>query len=148
MIEAAVVDASVGVKWVVNETDSDVARSLSQTSLHAPDLFPIECANILWKKARLRDLTRRNAMECLDILQQAPVAIVPTHELMPRALDLAFELQHPVHDCVYLALALLRGIPLVTADERLVKAARKVRKTSDKVILLSQIRVRRPSLPS
>jgi len=47
VIDAAVVDASVGVKWVVNEADSDLARSLSETSLHAPDLFPIECANIL-----------------------------------------------------------------------------------------------------
>ncbi|MGA3023478.1 MAG: type II toxin-antitoxin system VapC family toxin [Bryobacteraceae bacterium] len=143
MIEAAVVDASVGVKWVVNETGSDLARSLSQTSLHAPDLFPIECGNILWKKVRLRDLTRRNAMECLDTLLQAPVAIVPTQELMPQALDLAFDLQHPVSDCVYLALALLRGIPLVTADERLAKAARKSRKTTDKVILLPEIRAAR-----
>jgi predicted nucleic acid-binding protein len=51
-------------------------------------------------------------------------------------------LQHPVYDCVYVVLALQRGIPLVTADERLAKAARKFRKTADTVILLSEIRVR------
>ena len=143
MIDAAVVDASVGVKWVVNEADSDLARSLSETSLHAPDLFLIECANILWKKVRLRDLTRRNAAERLDTLLRAPVAIAPTHELMPHALDLAFDLRHPVYDCVYLALALLRGTPLVTADEQLAKAARKAGKTADRIVLLSELRGRR-----
>ncbi|MGA2185039.1 MAG: type II toxin-antitoxin system VapC family toxin [Bryobacteraceae bacterium] len=87
-------------------------------------------------------VVRRTAAECLDLLLQAPVAIVPTREMMPQALELAFDLQHPVYDCVYVVLALQRGIPLVTADERLAKAARKFRKTADTVILLSEIRVR------
>ena len=47
MIDAAVVDASVAVKWVVPETGSDLARSLSNASLEAPDLLLVECANIL-----------------------------------------------------------------------------------------------------
>jgi predicted nucleic acid-binding protein len=140
--EQAVVDASVAVKWVVNEVDSDLARALSEISLHAPDLFPIECANILWKKARLRDLTRRSAAERLDILLQAPVTIVSTQELMPRAMELAFDLQHPVYDCVYLALALQRKIPLITADERLVKTVRKSSGTAGKITLLSEMRLR------
>jgi predicted nucleic acid-binding protein len=139
LIEAAIVDASVGVKWVVDETDTDVARSLATCQLHAPNLFPIECANILWKKVRIRDLTRRNALDYLDLLQQAPVAIVPAYDLMAEALELALDLQHPVYDCVYLALALQRGVPLVTADQRLAIAARKFRKTKHVVILLSEI---------
>jgi predicted nucleic acid-binding protein len=49
------------------------------------------------------------------------------------------DLQHPVYDCVYLALALQRGLPLVTADQRLVTAAAKFRKTKGLIISLSDI---------
>jgi predicted nucleic acid-binding protein len=139
VIEAAVIDASVGVKWVVTETDTDLARSLSACRLHAPDLFAVECANILWKKVRIHELTRRHALDCLDLLRRAPFAIVPARDLMVEALELAFELRHPVYDCVYLALALRRGVPLVTADKRLATVAREFRKTKDVVVLLSDI---------
>ena len=61
MISAAVVDASVAVKWVVEESDSVQARSLSRARLEAPDLLPVECANILWKKERIGDLTKEQA---------------------------------------------------------------------------------------
>lgn len=139
MIEAAVVDASVGIKWVANETHTDLARSLATCRLLAPELFPIECANILWKKVRVRDLTRRDALSNLDLLRLAPVAIVSTRELMPQALELALELQHPVYDCVYLALAIRQGAPLVTADQRLVTAVARFRRAKDLIIPLSEI---------
>ena len=48
---AFIVDASVAVKWVVDEQFSDAARLLAGARLYAPDLLYIECANILWKKA-------------------------------------------------------------------------------------------------
>jgi predicted nucleic acid-binding protein len=121
------------------ETESEFARLLSASDLQAPDLFPIECANILWKKVRIRELTRRNARDCLELLRQAPVKIVPTHELIAEVLDLAVDLEHPVYDCVYLTLALREGVPLVTADRRLAAAARGFRKTKGADILLSEI---------
>ena len=61
MRDAAVVDASVAVKWVVDEADSGPARSMADARLEAPDLLLVECANILWKKAGIGDLTRQQA---------------------------------------------------------------------------------------
>ena len=46
-----------------------------------------------------------------------------TRTWCPEALRLAQLLDHPVYDCVYLALALLREVPVVTADRRFVAAA-------------------------
>ena len=138
MIAAAVVDASVAVKWVVEEPGSDQARMLARARLEAPDLMAVECANILWKKARMGDIDARQARERLDALLQAPVALTPSRDLLGRALGLALELEHPVYDCLYLALALVRGVPLVTADERLAKAVRK-RKRAVRVTLLSEV---------
>jgi predicted nucleic acid-binding protein len=45
--------------------------------------------------------------------------------MMPRALELAFELGHPVYDCAYLALAETLDQQLVTADERFLKRVRR-----------------------
>ena len=136
---AAVVDACVAVKWVVEEAGSDTARSLSPTRLEAPDLLLIECANILWKKVRLGDLSPRDAAVRLDVLMVAPVKLTAGGELLKSALELALELQHPVYDCMYVALALRRDIPLVTADERLAAAVRKRRKLAARVLLLSEL---------
>lgn len=139
MIEAAIIDASVAVKWVVEESGSDRARGLSQARLEAPDLLPVECANILWKKVRLGDLRQQEAARRLDLLLRAPVVLAGSRDLLEAALELAFELKHPVYDCVYLALALRRAIPLVTADQRLVAAARRRRRTAGCVRLLADL---------
>jgi len=40
-----------------------------------------------------------------------------------NALRIAVQLDHPVYDCVYLALAVETGLQLLTADQRLFRAA-------------------------
>ncbi len=138
-MKAAIVDASVSVKWVVKESASDRARLLSQSRLEAPDLLPIECANILWKKVRVRDLTPEEASAGLELLLQAPVSLAESRHFLDSALRLSLELHHPVYDCVYLALALRRGIPLVTADDGLVAAVRKSPKVARHVVRLADL---------
>lgn len=45
-----VVDASVAIKWVIDETDSAAASRLVGTApLMAPDLIGAELANVLWR---------------------------------------------------------------------------------------------------
>jgi predicted nucleic acid-binding protein len=124
---------------VVEEAGSDRARRLSRVRLEAPDLLLAECANILWKKTRLDDLSRRDASEGLALLLRAPVTLADSRGLVDPALQLSFELNHPAYDCLYLALAVRRGIPLVTADERLVSAARRQRKRAHSVMLLKDL---------
>ena len=118
-----VVDASVAVKWVVEEEFSDAARRLAGATLYAPDLLYIECANILWKKTTKGDLSRPQAARALKDLQTSPVLIAGSGPLLEKALAIAELLRHPVYDCVYLALAVEKKIPLVTADERLARVA-------------------------
>lgn len=50
-----------------------------------------------------------------------------TDALIAPAVRLMLSLQHPVYDCLYLALAEREGMPLVTADERQFAAARRAR---------------------
>ncbi len=46
-----VIDASIAVKWVVDENGTPEALALrARAKLIAPELLIAECANILWKK--------------------------------------------------------------------------------------------------
>jgi predicted nucleic acid-binding protein len=134
-----IVDASVAVKWVVEEEFSGAARSMAGADLYAPDLLYIECANILWKKTTKGDLTEAQASQALKELQTSPVVIVASAPLLERALAMAGRLRHPVYDCVYLTLAADRKVPMVTADERLARVAAKFRLPAFAVLTLKEI---------
>ena len=118
-----VVDASVAIEWVVEEEGSDAATTILDAGhrLHAPDLLIPECGNILWKMVRRGEATSEEAGLMAGLLQRAAVELVPARPLMAAALRIAVERGHPAHDATYLALALDRGCPFVTADGRLAR---------------------------
>lgn len=119
------VDASVALKWLVKEVNSDKALALPATGpLIAPDLLWTEVANGLWRKAARGDIDAASALAVLPVLDAMIDERVSSSDVTRAALALAMELQHPVYDCVYLALARQRDIPLVTADERLIDKIR------------------------
>ena len=119
-----VVDASVAVKWVVEEAGTAAALALRQAArLIAPDLIAAECANILWKKIQRGELSPEEGFLAARLLYSAEIEMVPTCSLMEAATRPAVALDHPAYDCLYLALAADRGCRFVTADERLLRKA-------------------------
>jgi hypothetical protein len=48
----------------------------------------------------------------------APIDVRPSGTLAAAAPQIALDLAHPVHDCIYLALATTEGVPMVTAGRR------------------------------
>ncbi len=118
---AFVVDASIAVKWVVEEDGTPQALALRQRAkLIAPELLVAECANILWKKVRRRELSKDEAVLASRLLQAAEIELQSTRSLLEPATRIAIELEHPAYDCVYIALAVANGCQFVTADESLV----------------------------
>ena len=111
-----VIDASVALKWVVSEADSDAADAILDQDLMAPVLWLAEAANVLWRKARTREITAEEANARLSELRKAPVASLSMEPYLERALELAVEIGHPAYDCIYLALALHHRTYVVTAD--------------------------------
>lgn len=65
--------------------------------------------------------------------------LAESRRLLEPAIEMSFDLRHPVYDCVYLALALQRQLPLVTAGERLVTAVRKLPRLAVHVMLLASL---------
>ena len=121
----AVVDASVAVKWVIGEAGSEHAVALKGARLYAPDLWVAECANVLWKKAARNEISADEADAAAMALEAAEVELVATRPLLARAVGLAAQLGHAAYDCFYLLAAADLGLPLITADARLVALARR-----------------------
>ena len=118
---ACVIDASVVVKWVLDEPGSEAALALARERLLAPDLLDVECASVLWKAVRRGELRPEEAAERLALIAEAPIERLPGAVLLPGAMRHALRLGHPVYDCLYLEAAAWTGLPLVTADCRLAR---------------------------
>jgi predicted nucleic acid-binding protein len=121
-VNTLVIDASIAIKWVIEEEGTPQALTLRRTArLLAPELLVAECANILWKKARRNELSREEALLAARLLQTAAIELVPTRSLLAAATRIAIELDHPAYDCHYLALAIENDCRFVTADERFLR---------------------------
>jgi predicted nucleic acid-binding protein len=117
-----VVDASVVVKWVVNEPGTPQALVLlSGYNLAAPDLILAECANIFWKKVRRGELTVEEARFAALMIEGSDLQLREMLPIWLLAIELATRIDHPAYDCLYLALALKEQLQFVTADDSLVR---------------------------
>ena len=122
-----VVDASVGIKLFVIEPFSDHADALFDyltadppARFYVPDLFFIECTNILWKYVRRFGYPLESARRDIADLTGLPLHTISTRELADEALEIAVAHGITAYDAVYVALACRLSLPLVTADEALV----------------------------
>lgn len=135
-----VVDASVAVKWVIAEADSAQARAVAYgRTLLAPELLLVECANILWKHQRRGEVGPDIGTAAFMTLRMAPFVWTHDADLVDDARRLSAELDHPVYDCLYLALALRHGVPVITADRRFADVARKSPALSGSLVALGAL---------
>lgn len=125
----AVIDASVLAKLFLPELGSDLAERVvsSHRIIFVPDLACIEVASALLRAHRNATVSEEFARSQLVAWRQftelGSVRLVPFGELLMQAEDLSMQLRHPLADCLYLALAAQRDIPLVTADKPFVEKA-------------------------
>lgn len=123
-----VIDASIAVKWVVDESGTSEALALrGRGRLIAPDLLVAECANILWKKVQRRELSKDEALLAARLLQGAEIELLPSRALLEVATRFAIELSHPAYHCLNLALAVKNDCRFVTADSGFMRKLGQVR---------------------
>jgi predicted nucleic acid-binding protein len=118
-----IIDASVALKWFMEEPESDVARRIldGDEPLAAPDLIIAEVCNGAWKAVRRNLMTAIQADAMAHQLPRVFKALHPAEGLAAAAMQMARDLDHPVYDCFYLALAEQRDARMVTADRRLIE---------------------------
>jgi predicted nucleic acid-binding protein len=123
-----VLDASVGIKLFIDEEFSDKVQRLftklaedPQAEIHVPDLFYVECANILLKYTRRFNRPLEDSLADLRDLNELALKVTSTSELIEDALALATEMNLTAYDACYAVLAQKLESSLVTADAPLAK---------------------------
>ncbi|MCY3655233.1 MAG: type II toxin-antitoxin system VapC family toxin [Chloroflexota bacterium] len=141
--ERVVVDASVAVKWLVEEVDSEEAIKLGQgwaeagVALAAPHLLPFEVANALHRRVLSEELSIDRVGVLVDFLLDMGIELFGVSALHLRALTLASELnQQAAYDSHYLVLAEELDCEFWTADARFYRAASP---TVDRIRLLGGV---------
>lgn len=135
MVEGAqvlVVDASVAIKWYVEEDYREQALNLrrdyydGRIALASQPLLFYEVANALRYHVALSPSDVRRSINSLLDMQLD--LLTPMGEILEAAVDLAFNEGITVYDAVYLALAEYLGSKVVTADEKLLEKLSEGRK--------------------
>lgn len=122
MTETLIIDASIAIKWVVEEDGTPQALGLRQAyRFAAPELLTVECANILWKKAQRGELSHEEAKLAAKLLERSNIELFGMRGLLAQATELAIAIGHPAYACLYVCLAVGRNWRFVTADERLIR---------------------------
>jgi len=122
---AAVLDASVAVRWVVTEPGSETAAELFGRQIRwvAPRLLLVEFASALRRKVLEGLITTDDATDSmeflLNVIERGSIRLAADERIVASALQFAVSNRHRVPDCLYLALAHDEGVALVTADSRL-----------------------------
>ena len=127
---SVVVDASLAVKWLVEEEDSGKAHAVLQSWVArdvtriAPHLLPFEVANALHRRVLRGELSVGDSARMIARLLDSRLELHQPPGLHSKALHLASQLkQNAAYDAHYLALAEGLGCELWTADERFYRAA-------------------------
>ncbi|MBD2613150.1 MAG: type II toxin-antitoxin system VapC family toxin [Nostoc sp. ZfuVER08] len=124
-----VVDASVAIKQFI--PDDPLTPKVNQlfaylgnpqTEIFVPDLFYIECGNIIWKYVRAGLYAVADVPRDLATLKSFPLRVVSTADLMADAVSIGLTHKISAYDGSYVALSQQLGAILLTLDAKLVKA--------------------------
>lgn len=121
-----VVDASVGIKkFIIEPLPPKVDQLFAHLSdpdarLYIPDLFYVECTNILWKYIRAELYDSAEAQANLADLQLLRFTPTSTADLIREALFLSVAHDISAYDACYVSLSQRNDVPLLTQDQRLV----------------------------
>ncbi|HEC37006.1 hypothetical protein LCGC14_1085870 [marine sediment metagenome] len=120
-----VIDASIVVKWFIEEIDSDKARLLrdkfidGKIELTVPSLLYFEVLNAL-KYSKLFDPSELNdAGESLENYGFKVITI--KNEMRKHMIKVAVDQELSIYDASYLGLSIGLGIIFCTADEKIIK---------------------------
>jgi len=124
-MKKVVVDASVCLKWVFEEADSEKARDLLTLSekgdilLFAPEIWEYEIVNGFASAMLKNKLSYAKSKKLLRLVLRAKPQIISTHELLLKSLENCHKYRISAYDSAYITLAVENGIILISADEKL-----------------------------
>jgi predicted nucleic acid-binding protein len=119
-----VLDASAAIEWLFQSpAGNKIDRKIFSTSqtLHVPHLLDVEVAQVVRRFVRDRVITAQRGEEALEDLSDMPLRRYAHDFLIPRVWELRATLT--AYDAVYVALAEVLDVPLLTCDRRIASAS-------------------------
>jgi predicted nucleic acid-binding protein len=99
--------------------------------LIAPSILATETSAAITKKVRRKEISEISALEAFrawrEILDRGLFELAPANDLIDPAFELSLRLNHPLHDCLYIALAQRHECALATRDAAMDSKARTLR---------------------
>jgi len=127
-----ILDNSVAMVWGFDDEADPYAESLLDlmptARAYVPTLWPLEVANVLLVGERRKRITPADTAAFLALLGTFPITVddETTVRAWSETLSLARAQGLSVYDAAYLELAMRRGLPLATLDDKLKAAAQAV----------------------
>jgi predicted nucleic acid-binding protein len=123
------VDACVAGSVFLSEHNSREAEKVlfGGDTLVAPHFFLLEVTQLLWTSVKRGRITPELARRNFEALFDLPIDYVPDGALIRQANGLAQLHDIAVYDTLYVALAIDKGIPLITSDNALCAKLRRAR---------------------
>jgi len=125
-------DNSVSMSWCFQDEADDysdaVLDMLAESTAVVPSIWPLEVVNVLLVAERKQRISESDSIRFLTLLSQLPIVVEhkTPEEMMKDILALGRANGLSSYDASYLDLAMRKGLPLATLDNRLIEAARKV----------------------
>jgi predicted nucleic acid-binding protein len=123
-----VIDTNICIKQFIADPITPKVNQLfdylddPSTEFFVPDLFYIECANVLWKYVRANLYTAQQIQSDLIDLKALRFQVTSTKDLMTEAVQIGLKHGITAYDGCYVALSQQVSAPLLTLDERLVNS--------------------------
>jgi predicted nucleic acid-binding protein len=132
MVEQFVVDNSVVMSWCFKDETNNYADTvldrLTEAAAVVPSIWPLEVVNVLLVAERQKRLSESDSIRFITLLSQLPIVV--EHErsemMMKELLALARANNLSSYDASYLALAMRKGFPIATLDNKLIEAAGRI----------------------
>jgi len=127
--EEFILDNSVTMVWGFDDEADSYAEALldlmPKARAYVPTLWPLEVANALLVGERRKRITPADTAKFLSLLGTFPITVddQTTTRAWSETLNLARAQALSVYDAAYLELAMRRGLPLATLDDKLKAAA-------------------------
>ena len=124
---AYVLDASVAFKWFTTRQEPDNEKALALRDRHVagkcrlivPEFFFLEVLNVIRFHT---PATEEDAFRALGVLERLHLEFeLISWDLLRKTNAISWSYGAAVYDACYVALAEMKGFPLVTADDALVK---------------------------
>jgi predicted nucleic acid-binding protein len=131
VVEHFVVDNSVVMSWYfkdeTNKYADTVLDKLTGATVVVPSIWPLEVVNVLIVAERQKRLSESDSIRFLTLLSQLPIVVeYERPEMMKELLALARAYNLSSYDASYLYLAMRKGLPIATLDNKLIEAARSI----------------------